>query len=115
MNHRHRNKSIVALLAMLVVTCNVWAARPETYTTIDVPKARITISSGINGDGYIVGWYCLLSPCNPTRFRGFLRDTDGTLHDVIVPNTSEHPAIGTQPRYITPQGVVIGDYLTLED
>jgi len=32
-----------------------------------------------------------------------------------VPTTADHPAIGTQARYISPQGIVLGDYLTLED
>jgi hypothetical protein len=75
----------------------------------------VTAASGINADGFIVGWYCLQLPCNAAHFRGFLRKPDGTFQDIVVPNESGHPAIGTQARYISPQGVVIGDYLTLED
>lgn len=114
MNHR-QCKSAFMVIAMFIASLSAWAARPESFTRIDVPGASITVASGVNGDGYIVGWYCLQAPCNAARFRAFLRDPDGTLHPFSVPNTVAHPAIGTQARYITPQGVVIGAYLTLQD
>lgn len=109
-------KISIFAVAMLVIACAVpaSAARPETFTTINISAANVTVASGINNDGFIVGWYCFKA-CSPSAFRGFLRDPDGTPHDIIVPNEGSHPAIGTQPRYISPQGVVIGDYLTLED
>ena len=114
MSHRDWKVGSVAVLSMLFLTVSAWAARPESFTTIDVPAAKVTVASGINGDGFIVGWYCLQLPCNAAHFRGFLRDVDGTLHDIVIPSDADHPAIGTQARYITPQGLVIGDYTTLE-
>lgn len=90
------------------------ANQPQT-STIDVKGAVVTVASGINADGAIVGWYCLELPCNSAHTRGFLRDKNGMFTDINVPNSSEHPATGTQPRYISPQGVVIGAYFTLEN
>ncbi len=101
------------LLALLSAISTARGSRPETTTKIDVPGAVVTVASGINGDGAIVGWYCL-QPCTPARFHGFMLKDDVRTY-IDVPNSSDHPAIGTQPRYISPQGVVIGAYLTLED
>ena len=102
-------------------------AASATFTRIDVPGALVTVASGINGDGYIVGWYCTQLPCsgasgteaNP-RIRGFVRDPAGNFSTLDAndchPVTSGcHHAIGTQARYVSPQGLVIGDYLTMED
>jgi uncharacterized membrane protein len=110
---------LIAGIYISIASLTTWAARPETYTKLDVPTgpvthAAVTVASGVNSDGYIVGWYCLAA-CNPSRFKGFLRDPDGNYHDIIVPSDPSHPAIGTQPRYISPQGIVVGNYLTLED
>ncbi len=102
------------LLALLSAISTARGSRPETTTKIDVPGAVVTVASGINGDGTIVGWYCL-QPCStPARFHGFMLKDDVWTY-IDVPNSSDHPAIGTQPRYISPQGIVIGAYLTLED
>jgi len=111
-----KNRALfVSISGLLLLATQAFAARPETTTAIDPPGALVTAASGINAEGFIVGWYCLQTPCNAAHFRGFLRDPDGVFHDIIVPITDEHPAIGTQARYISPQGVVVGDYLTLED
>ena len=111
-----KNRALfVSISGLLLLATQAFAARSETTTAIDPPGALVTAASGINADGFIVGWYCLQTPCNAAHFRGFLRNADGTFQDIIVPNEPGHPAIGTQARYISPQGVVIGDYLTLED
>src|SRR5256885_6489253 len=102
-------------LLLAAMTAQSWAARPETITTINVTGAVVTVASGINADGFIVGWYCLQTPCNAAHFRGFLRSPSGVIQDIVVPTTEKHPAIGTQARYVSPQGVVIGDYTTLEN
>jgi len=102
------------LLALLSAISTARGSRPETTTKIDVPGAVVTVASGINGDGAIVGWYCLQLCTTPARFHGFMLKDDVRTY-IDVPNSSDHPAIGTQPRYISPQGVVIGAYLTLED
>src|SRR5690348_2639037 len=73
------------VLAVAAMVAPAWAARPETTIKLDVPGAVVTTASGINGDGAIVGWYCLQA-CNPTRFRGFIRDPEGVFHDIVVPN-----------------------------
>ncbi|MFL6436120.1 MAG: hypothetical protein ACJ71Q_00955 [Terriglobales bacterium] len=108
------------------------ADRPATFTKIDVDGALTTVASGINNDGYIVGWYCLQTPCNGAgtaanpateanpRTRGFVRNPDGSFtfldaNDCTPTRTDCHHAIGTQPRYISPQGVVIGAYFTMEN
>jgi uncharacterized membrane protein len=105
-------------LALLPSTVHLRASGDVVYTTIDfeIPgqKAVVTTASAINGDGVIVGWYCLQLPCNAAHTRGFqLKDGAFTLID--VPTADQPGAIGTQPRYISPQGVVIGAYFTLED
>jgi hypothetical protein len=110
------------------------AAPPTRLVTIDVPGAVVTVASGINNDGVVVGWYCVQTPCNGAgtaanpatpanpRTRGFLRNPDGSFvllnaNDCAGPDAPDpcHPAISTQPRYISPQGVVIGAYITLEN
>ena len=111
-------KAVIVGLALTTMAVQAWAGSPETFRQIDFKTdsqtALVTVASSINGDGFIVGWYCVQLPCNAASFRGFLRDPDGTFHEILVP-TSDHPAIGTQARYISPQGIVIGVYLTLED
>ncbi len=110
---------ISAGLVLTIMATPAWAGRPETFKQIDFQKhgqtAVVTVASSINGDGFVVGWYCMQLPCNAASFRGFLRDPDGRFHDIVVPTTDQPGAIGTQARYISPQGVVIGAYLTLED
>jgi len=101
-------------IALVLVAIPAWAARPEVTTKIDVPGAVVTIASGINEDGVIVGWYCRQLPCNGPRIRGFVL-SGGEFSYIDVPNSADRPAIGTQPRYISPQGVVVGAYFTLED
>jgi hypothetical protein len=111
-----KNRALfVSIFGLLLLAVEAFAARPEITSTIDPPGALVTAGSGINADGFVVGWYCLHTPCNAATFRGFLRNPDGSFQDVIVPNEGGHPAIGTQARYISPQGVIVGDYLTLED
>jgi len=111
-----KNKALfVSIFELLLLAIQAFAGRPETTTTIDPQGAVVTAASGINADGFIVGWYCLHTPCNAATFRGFLRNPDGTFQDIILPNEPSHPAIGTQARYISPQGVVVGDYFTLEN
>ncbi len=102
---------LVVFVALLLVTVQFWAAPPETMTRIDVPGAVFTSPSGINPDGTIVGWYCLSLPCNAPHTRGFMLK-DGVFTYIDVPSTLDRPSIGTQPRYISPQGVVIGAYFS---
>jgi uncharacterized membrane protein len=100
--------------ALFLSTASAVASQPQA-TTIDVKGAVVTVASGINAAGSIVGWYCLELPCNSAHTRGFLRDKNGMFTPINVPNSTEHPATGTQPRYISPQGVVVGAYFTLEN
>src|SRR5215813_4686260 len=113
MNRRDLNfaRTAVIAVAALILAIPARAGRPEVTTKIDVPGAVVTVASGINPDGTIVGWYCLSLPCNAVHTRGFLLDGSG-FHYIDVPNTADHPALGTQPRYISPQGVVIGAYFS---
>ena len=101
-------------IALAMATAPAWAVRPEVTTKIDVPGAVVTVASGINGEGAIIGSYCRLLPCNGPRLHGFVL-SGGEFTYIDVPNTPDRPAIGTRPRYISPQGVVIGAYFTLED
>jgi len=125
-------KHSMLAIGLLLVSGNAFAqrgaGRPETFQKIDVPGAVVTIASGINNDGYIVGWYCAQLPCNGSlgteanpRIRGFVQNTDGSFtylnaNDCPSPQTNPptpcNHATGTQPRYISPQGVVIGAYLS---
>lgn len=101
-------------IACMLLAVPASADQSETTTTIDVPGAVVTVASGINRDGVITGWYCRQLPCNAANTRGFLL-SDGVFTYIDVPNSPDRPAIGTQPRYISPQGVVIGAYFTLQD
>lgn len=117
-------------LSLLLLAAQAWAGGHESLQTIDVTKdgvkALVTVASGINDDGYIVGWYCLKTPCgggagseSEPRVRGFIRTPDGVFHFVDVNDCTPthmdcHHAVGTQPRYISPQGIVVGAYFTLD-
>jgi uncharacterized membrane protein len=100
--------------ALLMSALPASASPPQVITKIDVPGAVVTVASGINPNGTIVGWYCLKLPCNSANTRGFLLQNDVFTY-IDLPNSIDHPATGTQPRYISPQGVVIGAYFTLEN
>lgn len=104
----------VGIIALLTSTLPASATGQEVFTKVDIKGAVATVASGINPDGAIVGWYCLKLPCNSANTHGFLL-SKGMVAYIDVPSSSEHPATGTQPRYISPQGVVIGAYFTLED
>src|SRR5205809_1337342 len=91
-------RTAFVLLALLSAISTARGNRPETTTKIDVPGAVVTVASGINGDGAIVGWYCL-KPCTAARFHGFMLKDDVWTY-IDVPNSSDHPAIGTQPYIV---------------
>ena len=99
------------ITALLALAFPAWGKGPEITKKIDVPGAVVTVASGINPDGTIVGWYCLRLPCNALNTRGFLLSDEGWTY-IDVPNSADRPALGTQPRYISPQGVVIGAYFS---
>jgi len=108
-------RSIAAgITALITFTLPLSASRTQMISKIDVPGAVVTVASGINANGTVAGWYCLRLPCNSANTRGFLL-TNGTFTYIDVPNSSDHPATGTQPRYVSPQGIVLGAYFTLED
>jgi hypothetical protein len=99
------------VIALLISAIPASASQPQV---IDFPGALQTTASGINATGTIVGWYCPAKhSCNALNLRGFLL-ANGAFCYIDVPNSPEHPAVATQPRYISPQGVVIGTYATLE-
>ena len=107
-----------AVLTLLLGSClwvsYAWAGAPDTYTRLDVPGAVVTIASGVNPDGLVVGWYCQQLPCGASRSRGFLLH-DGIYTPINVPTSADRTVIGTQARYISPQGVVLGNYFSLEN
>ncbi|HUS18205.1 MAG TPA: hypothetical protein VMZ25_01020 [Terriglobales bacterium] len=105
---------LAVMVAALTGVSESRAGTPETYTKLDVPGAVVTIASGVNPDGSVVGWYCQQLPCNASRFRGFLLQ-GGVYTTIHVPASPDRPAIGTQARYISPQGVVLGNYFSLEN
>ena len=125
MKYSNWKVTISATLMFLILVAQAWAGQ-EAYTPIDVPGAVVTVASGINNDGYIVGWYCVQNPCgggagtelNP-RIRGFIRNPDGSfalisVNNCTATNTDCNHAVGTQPRYVSPQGIVVGAYFTLD-
>src|SRR5258708_4657884 len=73
-----------AVTALLLSALPASANQPEVTTTIDIPGAVVTVASGINADGAIVGWYCLKLPCNSASTRGFLLD-EGVRTDIAAP------------------------------
>jgi hypothetical protein len=106
-----RGITLPAIALGLFTTVPSLAGQTGTTTKIDVPGAVVTTASGINPDGAIVGWYCLKLPCNALNTHGFLL-SGGVFTYINVPNTPDKPSLGTQPRYISPQGVVIGAYFS---
>ena len=87
------------------------AAKPYTFTRIDVPGAFQTLPSGINAAGVIVGWYsrgtgCPAAPC---ATRGFILE-DGVFTTVSYRNAAGTEAFITQVRGIGPNGEVVGSY-----
>lgn len=78
-------------------------AAPElTFTSLDVPNARLTSASGVNARGDIVGLYRDAS----NRVHGFLlRDGEFTTIDVPFPGV-----VTTDARGISPDGDVVGTY-----
>src|ERR1700736_6313005 len=61
-----------------------------TFTTIDVPGARVTGAAGINDSGQIVGGYS--GPPDP-HGHGFL-DTSGSFSKIDVPGATDTGAKG---------------------
>ncbi|HET9741961.1 MAG TPA: hypothetical protein VFQ00_04355 [Terriglobales bacterium] len=126
MKHNNWKLTLGTALALLAWAAPVWADQPGTFEKIDVDGAVVTIASGINNDGYIVGWYCLKNPCgggagteSEPRVRGFIRTPEQKflrvdINDCTPTHTDCNHAVGTQPRYISPQGVVVGTYFTLD-
>jgi uncharacterized membrane protein len=108
--------AIVLLVVAATFTCinKSWAGEPETFTKLDVPGALVTVASGVNPDGFVVGWYCQQLPCNASRFRGFLLQ-NGAYTTIHVPSSADRQVVGTQARYISPQGIVLGNYFSLEN
>lgn len=87
------------------------AARPYTFTQLDVTGAFQTIPSGINADGVVVGWYfsgagCPAAPC---VVRGFIYK-DGAFTPVVYHNAAGTNAVFTQVRGVAPSGDVVGSY-----
>ncbi|HUQ50258.1 MAG TPA: hypothetical protein VM056_06045 [Terriglobales bacterium] len=105
---------LLLVLGNSLLVSNAWAGAPDRYTKLDVPGALITVASGVNPDGLVVGWYCQQLPCNASRFRGFLLQ-DGIYTSIHVPTSADRTVIGTQARYISAQGVVLGNYYSLEN
>src|SRR5438045_9657128 len=115
--NRISSRALGVAIALLALTGHPRAGEAPAYTTLDFEisgqKAVVTTASGINGDGVAVGWYCFQTPCNAIHTRGFLLK-DGSFQQIDVPASDQPAVVGTKPRYIRPQGVVIGDYFTLE-
>ena len=68
-------------LFLAAMTAQSWAARPETTTTINVTGAVVTVASGINADGFIVGSTFrqageFLGALDPQRLNAFVRAFD---------------------------------------
>lgn len=118
MNRSMSTRAFTFALAVLALTGHPRAGGTPAYRTFDVEfagqKAVVTTASGINGDGVVVGWYCFQTPCNAVNTRGFLLKGN-TFQQIDVPTSDQPAVIGTQPRYISPQGVVIGAYFTFEN
>ena len=118
MNRRISSQVFGFAVALLGLTGHPRAGGTPAYLPVDFEfgghRALVTTASGINGDGVVVGWYCFETPCNAIHTRGFLLK-DGIFQQIDVPTSDQPAVVGTQPRYISPQGVVIGAYLTLEN
>ena len=76
------------------------AARPYTFTRIDVPGSTSTVVSGINADGKLVGWYAAGGVT-----RGF------TYQDGVYTTNIVYPGAAlTQLRGISSSGDMAGSY-----
>ncbi len=100
MNTAGAGASLLACLGALA-GCADRAEPALDFTRLDVPGAGVTIASGINASGHVVGWY---RDSAADRVRGFLL-RDGTYTSVDYPG-----AVLTQLHGIGPDGDIVGSY-----
>src|SRR6266498_4554125 len=99
--------AIVLSAVILIVAVPPSVAFALTFTTIDVPGARLTQASGINNRGQIVGWYDDASGGE----HGFLLDETG-FTTIDVPGAGLTATDGINDRnqivggYIGPSGIL---------
>src|ERR1700755_2768349 len=72
-----------------VLTATIAAAEARPWVYIDMPGASLTDPVAISGRNHVIGTYV---ESDGFTSHGFLRDPDGTLHDVIIPGYS-HPLV----------------------
>jgi probable HAF family extracellular repeat protein len=74
---------------------------------IDVPGATLTVASGINAGGDIVGWYADAN----NRQHGFLRTGENAWTSIDFPTENpSNPVFATDARGIGPGGDIVGTY-----
>jgi probable HAF family extracellular repeat protein len=91
-----------AVLSQSILLSNLVAVQDDSYTfsPLNVPGATITVASGINNRGQIVGWFL-----DATGTHGFLKD-GSTFTTIDVPDTQVTSAYGINDR-----GQVVGSFL----
>jgi hypothetical protein len=77
------------------------------FETIDYPRATLTVVSGINAGGDIVGWYADADK----KQHGFVRTGEDAWTSIDFP-TEDHsnPVFATDARGIGPGGDIVGTY-----
>src|SRR6266540_4169157 len=96
-----------SFLVVLAIVIGVSARRADSYTftAIDVPGATVTVVSGINDRGEVVGWYRTGSSGDPdSADHGFLL-AHGHFTTIDVPGSR-----GTVAEGINNRGEIVGYY-----
>src|SRR5262249_30818378 len=88
----------VGFLAMLLITCAPLAPAQGTYTQIDVPGTQLTVATGTDTAGDVVGYYADLFGA----YHGFLLSA-GVYTTLDVPNAPE-----TIPFGMNDVGQIVG-------
>ena len=78
---------------------------PFQFTAVDVAGATLTVASGINAAGDIVGWYVAAG-----RLHGFV-SSGGIVTPIDFPSVDpSNPVVATDARGIGPGGDIVGTY-----
>ena len=77
------------------------------FETIDYPGATLTVVSGINAGGDIVGWYA----DSDKKQHGFVRNGEDAWTSIDFPTQdNSNPVFATDARGIGPGGDIVGTY-----
>ena len=96
---------VIAGCAVLLESTPRASSGPFQFTAVDVEGATLTVASGINAGGDIVGWYVAGG-----RLHGFV-SSGGIVTPIDFPSIDpSNPVVATDARGIGPGGDIVGSY-----